>query len=88
MSNANLASLSEPLYAPQTEISTPLLDAAGGTLLFGKPFSWRTRKFDTHSDFTMVILVAFSVLAIAIGHLIVSALEKREDVLSGRYIRR
>jgi hypothetical protein len=35
----------------------------------------------------MVILVVFSILAIAIGHLIVSALEKRKDVLSGRYIR-
>jgi hypothetical protein len=31
-------------------------------------------------DFTMVILVVFSILAIAIGHLIVSALEKRKDV--------
>jgi hypothetical protein len=38
-------------------------------------------------DFTMVILVAFLILAIAIGRLIVSALEKRKDVLSGRYIR-
>jgi hypothetical protein len=28
----------------------------------------------------MVILVVFSILAIAIGHLIVSALKKRKDV--------
>jgi hypothetical protein len=35
----------------------------------------------------MVILVVFSILAIAISRLIVRALEKRKDVLDGRYIR-
>jgi len=38
--------------------------------------------------FTMIILLVFSILAIAAGSLVVRLVERRRDVLYGPYVRR
>jgi hypothetical protein len=75
MSNPDCASLSELLFTLRKSRS---------------PRHSETRRWivvEHAFNFTMLILVVFSILAIAIGRMIVSAIDKRKDVLSGRYIR-